>query len=130
MGLRGAIFALMIVTALPLVAQDPPPTVPPPTVPSPTFPPAGAPDPQPAAPQGPPILENTGKPIVVPFQCTEEDIRLGGLPCSDDAPCPVYLELSTMESPGIRLFTAGNIHTASATLFSIVLGSDDNGHTW
>jgi hypothetical protein len=114
MRFRGAILALLVVAVLPLAAQDPPPGIPP----------------QPTVPQGPPILENTGNPIVVPFQCTEEDIRLAGLTCSDDDPCPVYLELSTMDSTGIRLFTAGNIHTSNATLFSVILGSDDNGHTW
>src|SRR3954468_13358261 len=110
---HGAIFALLAGAVLPLTAQDPPP--------------AAAPA---AAVQGPPLLENTGKPIVIPFQCTEEDIRLAGLTCSDEDPCPVYLELSGMESTGIRLFAGGNIHTANATLFSIILGSDDNGHTW
>lgn len=68
--------------------------------------------------------------MVVPFQCTEEDIRTAGLSCTDEEPCPVYLELAGAASTGIRLFTAGNIHTANATLFSILLGSDDNGHTW
>src|SRR5207249_1242961 len=31
---------------------------------------------------------------------------------------------------GLRIFTAGNIHTSNATLFTILLGSDDNGLTW
>jgi photosystem II stability/assembly factor-like uncharacterized protein len=84
----------------------------------------------PLAPAGPPVLQNTGKPIVVPFQCTEEDIRSAGLACTEDDPCPVYLELSAVDSTGIRLFAAGNIHTATATLHSILLGSDDNGATW
>ena len=85
---------------------------------------------QPASPPPPPTLEYSGKPMVVPFQCTEEDIRSGGLACTDEDPCPVYLELASAGSTGIRLFVAGNIHTATATLFSIILGSDDNGHTW
>src|SRR5262245_37787792 len=97
-----------IVAILPILAQDQPPSTPPP----------------------PPVLENAGKPMLVPFQCTNDDIRLAGLTCSEDDPCPVYLELSAAESTGIRLFAAGDIHTASATLFSILLGSDDNGHTW
>jgi|SRR5712692_1441143 len=115
MRLCGVIFAFVVGAVLPLAAQDPPP---------------GAQPPAAAAPTGPPVLEYAGKPIVVPFQCTEEDIRLAGLTCSDEDPCPVYLELSGMESTGIRLYAAGNIHTANATLFSIILGSDDNGHTW
>jgi len=68
--------------------------------------------------------------MVAPFQCTDEDIRSAGLSCSDEDPCPVYLELTGAASSGIRIFTAGNIHTANATLFSVILGSDDNGHTW
>ncbi len=35
-----------------------------------------------------------------------------------------------MESTGIRIFAAGNIHTANATLFTILLGTEDNGLTW
>ena len=73
---------------------------------------------------------NTGKPMVVPFRCTEEDIRSAGLTCSEQDPCPVYLELAAVESTGIRIFTAGNIHTANATLFTILLGTEDNGQTW
>ena len=66
----------------------------------------------------------------VPFQCTNEDINAAGLTCSDDDPCPVYLELSAFESTGIRLYAVGDIHTAEKTLYSVILGSDDNGHTW
>ncbi len=81
-------------------------------------------------PAGPPVLQNNGKPILVPFQCTEEDIRTAGLSCTEQDPCPVYLELAAVESTGIRIFAAGNIHTSAATLYSILLGSDDNGATW
>jgi hypothetical protein len=84
----------------------------------------------PAVPAGPPVLQNTGKPILVPFQCTDEDILTAGLSCSAEDPCPVYLELAAVDSTGIRLFAAGNIHTSAATLYSILLGSDDNGSTW
>src|SRR5215468_1423368 len=97
-------------------AQDAPP--PPPTAPTPT------------EPQGPPVLVNSGKPMTVLFQCTAEDIQSAGLACSEDDPCPVYLELSVVESTGIRIFVAGNIHTETATLYGILLGTDDNGHTW
>jgi photosystem II stability/assembly factor-like uncharacterized protein len=68
--------------------------------------------------------------MVIPYRCTEEDIRAAGLSCTDEEPCAVYLELSTAASSGIRLFAAGNIHTANATIFSVMLGSDDNGKTW
>ena len=84
----------------------------------------------PQAPATPPVLTNTGKPMTLPFQCTAEDIRSAGLDCTEDDPCPVYLELSLAESSGIRIFAAGNIHTASATLYSVLLGTDDNGQSW
>ena len=96
---------------LPRWSQDPPSTIPP-------------------APIEPPLLRNTGKPIVVPFHCTDEDMHSAGLDCSEQDPCPVYLELAEVESTGIRLFATGNIHTSTATLYSILLGSDDNGVTW
>jgi photosystem II stability/assembly factor-like uncharacterized protein len=35
-----------------------------------------------------------------------------------------------VESTGIRIFTVGNIHSSTATLYSILLGSEDNGATW
>ena len=52
----------------------------------------------PVAPAAPPVLENTGKPMVASFHCTEEDIRLAGLGCSEQDPCPVYLELAAVDA--------------------------------
>src|SRR6185295_12256756 len=82
------------------------------------------------APAPPPVLENNGKPMRPPFQCTDEDIHAAGLTCSEEQPCPIYLELSSMESVGNQFFTAGNIHSDSATLYSILLSSSDGGKTW
>ena len=84
----------------------------------------------PAVPAAPAVLENSGKPILVPFHCTEEDIRSAGLGCSEQDPCPVYLELAAVESTGLRIFVAGDIHSATATLHTVLLGSEDNGQTW
>ena len=81
-------------------------------------------------PPEPPPLENTGKPILLPFRCTDDDIQWAGLSCSVDEPCPVYLELTAVEAIGTKLFTAGNIHAQTITLYSVLLGSDDAGHTW
>src|SRR5215471_10646303 len=111
MRLSGTIFALVFPFLVPLMARDQPPASPP-------------------APPVPPVLENNGKPMVLPFQCTAEDIRAAGLTCPEDDPCPVYLELSSVESTGIRIFAAGDIHTSAATLYSVLLGSDDNAHSW
>jgi len=53
-----------------------------------------------------------------------------GMSCSAEEPCPVFLELSGIESTGVKLFLSGNFHTDSTTLYSILLTSDDAGKTW
>ena len=75
-------------------------------------------------------LQNAGKPMMVDYHCTEEDIRLAGLSCTIDDPCPVFLELASVEAVGNRIFLAGNIHTSTTTLASVLLASDDAGKTW
>ena len=77
-----------------------------------------------------PPLRNTGKPMIVDYNCGAEDIRLAGLSCTIDDPCPVFLELASVEAAGNRIFVAGNIHSSSTTLYSILLASDDAGKTW
>ena len=99
-----------ILTAWTALAQDQPPVAP--------------------TPAAPPVLENTGKPLVVPFQCSEEDIRSSGLACSEDDPCQIYLELAVAAGAGTHIFAAGNLHAEAATLYSILLGSEDSGRTW
>ena len=110
---------LLALLASSATAQDTPPPLPSQT---------GA-SPAPSAPPLP-VLENTGKPILLPFECTPEDIQTAGLACSDDDPCPVYLELTGVQSVGSRILAAGNLHTQTVTLFSTLLGSEDAGHTW
>jgi photosystem II stability/assembly factor-like uncharacterized protein len=83
-----------------------------------------------AQPPERPLLRNTGKPLLVEYRCSDEDIQSAGLSCTQDDPCPVYLELSAVEAVGNRIFLAGNIHTSTATLYSILLASDDAGKTW
>jgi hypothetical protein len=83
----------------------------------------------PATP-APVVLENTGKPIQVPFQCSNEDVHSAGLSCTDEEPCPTFLELTSAASAGTRIFAVGNLHTDSVTLYSVLLASDDAGHTW
>ncbi len=78
---------------------------------------------------GPP-LENTGKPMRVPFQCSEEDVEAYGLTCTAEDPCPVYVELAGLETAGNKIFLAGNFHTAAATFASLLLTSEDAGKTW
>lgn len=75
-------------------------------------------------------IENSGKPMRVPVECKQDDLQSLGLNCSEDEPCPLYLELTNVESVGGRLFLAGNIHTPTLTLSSVLLGTSDGGKTW
>ena len=75
-------------------------------------------------------LENSGKPMRVPMVCPTDDFQALGLVCAEDEPCPLYVELNAVESTGAHLFIAGNIHTSTATLSSLLLGSSDGGKTW
>lgn len=112
MTFRGALILLTFAVAV-AWAQDQPPAA----------------SPAPALPQAP-VLENTGKPMVLPFQCTAEDLQFAGLSCSEEEPCPLYLELTAVESPGDRILAAGNIHSTSITLSTVLLASEDAGRTW
>lgn len=67
-------------------------------------------------------------PTRLEFQCTSEDFDASG--CDPGEPCPLYLEISSLEAVGVRLFLAGNIHTATMTLSSVLLSSDDSALTW
>jgi hypothetical protein len=80
------------------------------------------------APRG--KLTNTGKPMAVEANCSDDEIQALGLSCTREDPCPLYLELTAVESTGTRLFAAGNIHTSTVTLNSILLTSDDGGQSW
>jgi photosystem II stability/assembly factor-like uncharacterized protein len=75
-------------------------------------------------------LENSGKPMRVVYECTAADTQAAGLGCSEEDPCPVYLELSNVAAMGSQIFVTGNIHTPMATLDSILLASEDGGKTW
>ncbi len=75
-------------------------------------------------------LENTGKPMRVPFECTEADSEAASLSCTEQEPCPVFLELSGVEAAGNKIFLAGNLHTSTTTLYSALLASEDGGKTW
>src|ERR1051325_5219221 len=74
------------------------------------------------------VLENSGKPLVVPFQCTAEDVQLAGLSCSEEEPCPMYLELAGVAGSRDRIVVAGNYHSAAVTIASALLSSEDGGH--
>src|SRR5207248_2850561 len=114
MNWRATTLGLLMAAASLAWSQDQPPGTPPVAAP----------------PAPPPVLENTGKPMRVPFECTEEDIQTAGLSCSETEPCPVYLELSNVELVGPKIFLAGNLHSQAVTIASVLLGTEDMGHTW
>ncbi|MBV9746736.1 MAG: hypothetical protein JO099_23495 [Acidobacteriia bacterium] len=76
------------------------------------------------------VFENQGRPMTVPFHCTEDDIAWAGLSCTDQDPCPAYFELAAAEPLGNKLFVAGNIHSEAVTLYSVLFASDDGGKLW
>jgi hypothetical protein len=75
-------------------------------------------------------LVNSGDPMKVGFVCENEDLAAAGMTCSDDSPCPVYLELSSVSAAGKKLSLAGNLHGPASTLYSVLMASDDDGATW
>lgn len=76
------------------------------------------------------ILRNDGDPMRVAYACPEADLQWAGMACSEEDPCPIYLELSAAVPAGRKLFVSGNLHSTSATLTSMLLTSDDGGATW
>jgi|GEM_PF-283060 len=124
--------------AAPLLAQSrPKPASPPPTeqeaggvfrVPS-QFPPDPEPPKAPEEPK-PVVLTYEGKPLLVPFACTDDDIQTFGMTCSAEDPCPVYADLTSIQSAGQRIFVAGNFHNGASTMYSLLLLSPDGGKTW
>jgi photosystem II stability/assembly factor-like uncharacterized protein len=76
-------------------------------------------------------LAASAQPAVrVEYACPPEDIDSFGLPCSPEDPCPVFLELSSVDAAGTTLVVAGNLHTERTTLWGILLQSDNGGTTW
>jgi hypothetical protein len=124
----------------PVIGQDQPPQPPPAPgeqAPGGVFriPPQFPAEPEPAAAKQPEepkktVLENTGKPMVVPFSCSDDDIQRFGMTCTLEDPCPVYLELSGLQPVANRVFLTGNLHDGASTMYSMLLGSEDGGKTW
>ncbi|HTB12660.1 MAG TPA: hypothetical protein VK752_13855 [Bryobacteraceae bacterium] len=69
-------------------------------------------------------------PVHVDYTCTVEDMDSFGLTCSEDEPCPVFFEVSAVDSFGPHLFVAGDIHTSTTTLYGVLLSTDDGGANW
>lgn len=72
-----------------------------------------------------------GQPMVhVDYTCTPEDRDSFGLACTEDRPCPIFFEVSAVDSIGSSVFIAGDIHTPTTTLYGVLLTTDDGGATW
>jgi photosystem II stability/assembly factor-like uncharacterized protein len=69
-------------------------------------------------------------PVKLAYTCSENDLAAAGMTCSDESPCPVYVELSSVSALGRKVLVAGNLHGPSATIGSVLLVSDDDGATW
>ncbi len=104
----------------------PPGTAPPGT----SAPPAASATPAPPPPPEPVRLEFSGKPLAVPFACTEETLQTVGLSCPESEPCPIFVELAALDATGGRLVVTGNIHSSATTFSSLMLMSEDGGKTW
>ncbi len=76
------------------------------------------------------IAAQSPEPVRLPFECHEEELQRAGMDCSEKHPCSVYLELNAVTPDGRKLFAAGNLHSSSATLDSVLLMSGDEGATW
>ncbi len=90
-------------------------------------PPAAEP---PKAAAGKPVLVFSGKPLALSFECGSKQIEEAGMVCTEEEPCPVYLELSGVEMVGAKLFLAGNFHTDTSILASLLLVSEDEGKSF
>lgn len=98
-----------------------PPAAPPETPPAPTTAPV---------PRPPPAYNYSSQPIVLQATCADAELNDFGLTCSEDEPCPLYVELASIEAAGAKVFIAGNFHTETATLWSLLLVSEDEGRSW
>lgn len=78
----------------------------------------------------PPVYTYSGKPIVLEATCADAELNDFGLTCSEEEPCPVYLELGSIEVADSKVFIAGNFHSETATLWSVLLVSEDQGRSW
>ena len=76
------------------------------------------------------ILDGTSELIPITFQCSNTDLKSFADSCTSDAPCPVYLHLSAVEAVDSKLIVTGYLYCETATLYSILLLSEDRGQSW
>jgi len=71
-----------------------------------------------------------GQPLQLQFECLQENFPGAGVHCSPETPCELFLELTSIASAGEKVFLAGDIHTSSAAISTVLLASEDGGTTW
>ena len=76
-----------------------------------------------------PALEFTGSPLVIPYTCSDDDLEWAGLSC-DVSACTIYAELSHAAGQGKTVIITGDLHASAATFYSLLLRTEDGGHTW
>ncbi len=86
--------------------------------------------PVPAVVEGPVVYDASKGPILLPTECGKLDLESLGLVCDENEPCPTFLEISSAETNNLGYLMAGNLHTTTTTLQSILLASEDGGATW
>jgi hypothetical protein len=69
-------------------------------------------------------------PVHVDYTCPAEDIESFGLSCSEEQPCQIFFEVTSVDSFGNSVFVAGDIHTATTTLYGVMLSTEDGGASW
>jgi hypothetical protein len=78
----------------------------------------------------PAVYTYSGKPVELTHPCGTKEIEDLGLVCTEEEPCPLFLEIAGVEAVASKIFLAGNFHTGAATLASVLLVSEDEGRTW
>src|SRR6266700_3426744 len=80
--------------------------------------------------QEPVVMRYSNTPLQLAYECNEDDITWAGMLCTEQEPCPIFLELSAIGSSGRKVFAGGNLHSSSTSLYSVLLQSDDAGASW
>lgn len=76
------------------------------------------------------VLKYAGEALKLPYACAETELQSVGLLCTEDEPCSIMLEITSVATLGRKIFLAGNLHATSGTITSTLLSSEDGGATW
>lgn len=75
-------------------------------------------------------LVYAGEPLKLPLDCSPQTFYESRAVCSERTPCDVYAEMVGIAAAGKHLVIYGNYHTASDTIATLLLTSDDDGKSW